>query len=82
MARARVVDVSELEPPEPMTVALATLRDLAPDEYLVLRHRREPIPLYAMLTGLGFAWRLRTGSVTAFEVLIWRKADAEPEGER
>lgn len=79
MARPRIVDVSGLEPPQPMQVALANLRELAADEYLVLRHRREPIPLYAMLRELGFVHRARKGSVTAIEVVIWRQGEEDPE---
>lgn len=71
MRRARIVDVSDLEPPRPMEVALATLRELADDEYLVFRHRREPFPLYAMLTEMGFSYRVRAGTVTPIEVVIW-----------
>ncbi|MCA8976686.1 MAG: DUF2249 domain-containing protein [Planctomycetes bacterium] len=77
--RERRIDVSELEPPQPMTVVLEALQALAEDEYVVLAHRREPFPLYAMLPGLGFAHRTRKGRATAFEVLIWRRAGPTPE---
>ena len=80
MPRARIVDVSELEPPQPMQVALENLRTLADGEYLVLQHRREPYPLYAMLAEIGFCYRARKGARTAIEVLIWaRDADEPPE---
>ncbi len=78
MLRARIVDVSELEPPEPMAVALASLRELGVDEYLVLRHRREPIPLFPMLIEMGFACRVRDGRATPIEVVIWRSDAPEP----
>lgn len=81
MARPRILDVSELEPPEPMTRALAALRALAPDEYLLLRHRRVPVPLLPMLAELGFAHRVRPGRTTAVEVLAWRQGAPEPEAD-
>ena len=76
--RARHVDVSELDPPQPMLVALAELRELAGDEYLVLAHRREPVPLYAMLETMGFAHRAQPGRRAAFEILIWRRSGPSP----
>jgi hypothetical protein len=79
MLRCRTVDVSALEPPQPMEVALAALRELAADEYLVLQHRREPVPLYAMLAAMGFCHRVRPGRATAVEVVIWRAGGEAPE---
>lgn len=76
--RARILDVSSLEPPEPFREALRALSDLGEDEYLVLLHRREPIPLYAALREKGFRWRTRKGERTAVEVVIWREGKDEP----
>ncbi len=76
---ARLIDVSQLEPPEPMQVALAELETLANDDYLVLQHRREPFPLYAMLATMGFEHRTRPGCDTAFEIVIWRRSGPRPE---
>lgn len=76
--RARFVDVSELEPCRPLEVALAELRSLAADEYLVLGHRREPVPLYAMLPAMGFSHRVRKGRTTPFEIVIWRSVQPPP----
>lgn len=75
----RRLDVSRLEPPEPMVQALAALRELGADEYLVIAHRREPVPLYDLLPGLGFRHRVQQGAATAFEIVIWRQAGPEPE---
>jgi len=75
---ARFVDVSELEPPRPMEVALSELRSLAAGEHLVLAHRREPVPLYALLAAMGFQHRVRTGRRTAFEIVIWRASEPPP----
>jgi len=75
MTRERVLDVSELEAPEPFREALAAIGELGEGEYLCMRHRREPFPLYESLTELGFAYRVRKGDRTRYEILIWRADD-------
>lgn len=80
--RAVRIDVSGLEPPEPMVQVLAALRVLRADEYLVIAHRREPVPLYDLLPGLGFQRRTRPGTATEFEVLVWRAGEPDPEAPR
>ncbi|MBK8975669.1 MAG: DUF2249 domain-containing protein [Planctomycetes bacterium] len=79
MSADRIVDVSDLPPPEPMRVALAALAELRPGERLILRHRREPFPLYPMLAELGFSHRTRPGAVTSYEIVIWRATEPPPE---
>lgn len=76
-ARARVLDVSGLEPPAPLERVLTELEDLAPGEYLRMLHRREPSLLYPILEQRGFAYRAGPGRTTAFEILIWHRDDAE-----
>jgi hypothetical protein len=71
----RRLDVSELEPCEPLERTLTAAGDLAPGEYLRVLHRREPFPLYPLLEQLGCAWRIQPGSETAYELLIWRDDD-------
>ncbi|MBI5851960.1 MAG: DUF2249 domain-containing protein [Planctomycetes bacterium] len=83
MVRARILDVSGLEPPQPMILVLELLRSLAPDEYVVFRHRHEPRPLYPILGELGFAWRVREGRAAPIEVVIWPAAwDRGPEDQQ
>lgn len=77
--RARLVDVSALPAPEPLQAALAALAGLAADEYLVLAHRREPVPLYELLAAAGYRHRVRRGRATAIEVVIWRADGPDPE---
>ncbi len=79
MAREHRVDVSELAPPEPFERVLATVRTLGDGEYVRMLHRREPFPLYSMLTKLGFAHLARPGTETEVEVLIWRQGDRVAE---
>ncbi len=74
-ARERRLDVSDLEPCEPLERTLAAAGELGPGEYLRVLHRREPLPLFPMLEKLGCAWRCRPGTVTPYEVLVWRADD-------
>lgn len=71
----RLLDVSALEPPEPLERILETIPDLHPGDYLHVLHRREPRLLYPMLKQAGFAWWTRPGRVYAFEIFIWRRED-------
>jgi len=50
------VDVSALEPPEPMTVILTHLAKLTVQECLLIKHRRQPFPLYEKLNQAGFSY--------------------------
>lgn len=71
-----MLDVSALEPPEPRDRILAVLEHLAAGEYLRVLHRREPLLLYPWLQEHGFAWHTQIGDTTAFEIILWRAADA------
>jgi len=77
--RARIVDTSGLEPPEPMQRVLAELDTLAEDEYLVMRHRREPVPLYVILATRSFRHHVRPGAAASFEVVILRASGPVPD---
>lgn len=79
MAQERLLDVSHLEPPEPLVRVLAEVEALQPGEYLRMLHHRDPVPLYPLLEEQGFAYETRPGKQTAFEILIWRRGDAEAE---
>lgn len=50
------VDVSDLAPPEPMTVILKHLSTLTAQQCLVISHRRQPYPLYEKLANAGFSY--------------------------
>jgi hypothetical protein len=54
---------------------MAAVSELTPGEYLCMRHRREPFPLYEALAEMGFAYRVRDGVHTRYEILIWRADD-------
>lgn len=71
----RVLDVSELAPPEPFERVVAALEALPAGHYLRVLHRREPLLLYPWLQEQGFAWRTQAGRATEFEIFIWRRTD-------
>lgn len=73
----RLLDVSELEPCEPMERTLEAVEELGPGDYLRVLHRREPFPLYRILTERGFEHRTVPGEHTAFEIFIWRGTDEQ-----
>jgi len=73
----RLLDVSELEPCEPLQRTLAALQTLAQGDYLRVVHRREPHPLYPLLEKSGFRWHTRKGGKAGFEILIWRQDDSD-----
>ncbi len=72
------LDVSDLEPPEPLVRALARIGALKEGQYLRMRHRREPCLLYPNLEQRGFTHLTRT-SGSGFDVFIWRKDDSAAE---
>ena len=69
------LDVSDLEPCEPLQRTLAALQTLKEGDYLRVLHRREPHLLYPLLEKSGFEWRTREGGEAAFEILIWPQRD-------
>ncbi len=77
MAEAVVLDVSELEPPEPLVLTLGEAARLRPGGYLRMRHRRLPCLLFDSLEKQGFRHLVRGGRDVACEVLIWREDDLE-----
>ncbi len=72
--RERLLDVSALEPCEPMERALEAVGQLEPGEYLRMIHRQEPHLLYPMLEKLGLVWYTR--DTDPVEILIFAKQDS------
>ncbi len=79
MAKEVLLDVSELEPPEPLELTLEAAERLKPGQYLRMLHRRDPCLLYGNLDNNGFKYYQRQGSTTAVELFIWRENDVEAE---
>ncbi|BAP56065.1 hypothetical protein THII_1768 [Thioploca ingrica] len=79
MKLRRILDVSQLEPCEPLERVLATLPTLQPGEYLQVLHRMEPHLLYPILTRTGYAWKTKSGQTTLIEIYIWRSDDHQAQ---
>ena len=71
----QLLDVSELEAPEPLLQAVAALQTLPHGSYLRLRHRMKPCHLYAVLERDGLACDTRRGEAVACELFIWHQGD-------
>ncbi|MDH5712266.1 MAG: DUF2249 domain-containing protein [Gammaproteobacteria bacterium] len=77
MSAEVLLDVSELEPPEPLTLTLEAAARLRPGQYLRMLHRREPCMLFGNLDDNHFSYHQRRGTTTAVEVFIWAEDDIE-----
>lgn len=75
MEHELILNVSDLEPPEPLERALDAIETLTAGQYLRMLHNREPFPLYTILEDTGFRYRVREGQETIFEIFIWRRDD-------
>ncbi|MCK5718788.1 MAG: DUF2249 domain-containing protein [Thiomargarita sp.] len=71
----RTLDVSDLEPCEPLERILAILPQLQAGEYLQVLHRMEPYKLYPILDQQDYAWLTKPGKKAPVEIYIWRKTD-------
>ena len=67
----QLIDVSLLEPPEPLEQILDALADLPSGDYLRVKHRRDPVPLYRMLRDMGYEWTTTQLAPGRFEIVIW-----------
>ena len=72
MGHDLVLDVRDLEPPEPLEAVLEALCTLQDGQRIRMIHRREPHPLYGILARDGFAHETATTEAGDFEILIWR----------
>lgn len=57
MPEPRLIDGRDMEPPQPLELALAGLATLPPDGELVMLLNCEPLPLYAILERNGYRYR-------------------------
>ena len=79
MDREIILDVHELQPPEPMQRALDALDKLSEGQYLKIIHRMQPFPLYDILLDNGFKYKVTNGRISAFDIYVWRAKDQEVE---
>jgi len=68
------IDVSELPAPEPMTTILSALGHFTQnkaiaDQCLVVKHRRQPFPLYEKLIAAGWAYHCEVN--TSDDILLF-----------
>lgn len=72
----RTLDVSDLEPPEPLTRTLEAAEALPAGDYLRMRHRRYPCLLEAQLQARGLHCEiLGDDDDERVESFIWRDHD-------
>jgi TusA-related sulfurtransferase len=79
MGREHLLDVRNLELPEPLLRALAELESLSPGDYLRMLSHRDPLLLYPILASSGFTCSKHHGPDDTYEILIWRSGDAAAE---
>ncbi|MEJ1354788.1 MAG: DUF2249 domain-containing protein [Candidatus Sedimenticola sp. (ex Thyasira tokunagai)] len=75
------LDVSMLEPCEPLERTLEAIRNLAPGDYLRVIHRREPKMLFPLLQKAGFDWHCLEREQDLYNIYIWRRGDDAAEAE-
>lgn len=64
------LDVSELPAPEPWLAIMRALADLQAEQVLLVKHSREPFPLYQKLTELGFHYDVNKTANQLIEIRI------------
>ena len=65
------INVSELEPPEPMERIFASLQQLQAGQLLRVRHRREPFPIYPMLDQASYKHYCVDLGMESYMIYIW-----------
>jgi TusA-related sulfurtransferase len=72
------LDVSELEPPQPMHQIIAALKQLQKGDVLMVEHRRKPIPLFEMIEG-QYHYQCQEMAENQFRILFWPCKDPQAE---
>jgi len=75
------LDVSQLEPPEPLERALESLKELRVGQYLHIYHRMEPLLLYPLLEKMEFNWETGCDHQGMFHIAIWHRDDRAAQAE-
>lgn len=73
MPRILELDVSDLEPCEPLERVLAALEVMEADQALCMIHRRKPLPLLPILEQRGFDYRLEELEEARIHLYIWAR---------
>ena len=74
MSKEIILDVHELQAPEPMEIVMNGLTKLQEGEYIKLIHRMEPFPLYDTFLDNGFRYKVTDGEF-GFNIYIWFAKD-------
>jgi hypothetical protein len=69
------LDVSDLEPPEPMVRILEAAARLGPKQTLFVEHRRRPVFLYPQLDAQGFVHTTRELGPGRVQLQIQRREE-------
>ena len=70
-----LLDVRDLEPPEPLQKVLGVLDGLREGHYLRVVHRRDPHCLCQLIDQLGFAHEIRTSGNSSCDIYVWHGSD-------
>ena len=68
----KLLDVSELEAPEPLVLAVRALDELGEDEVLLFKHRMNPRHLFNEIAVRGMAYEIIKDEPNDFLMKIWR----------
>jgi len=79
MGMEHLLDVRNMEQPEPLLRALAALESLASGDYLRMLSHRDPVLLYPMLVSQDFSYSRWQGPAGSYEILVWRNGDVAAE---
>lgn len=79
MGSEHLLDVRDMELPEPLLRALPELESLLPGDYIRMLSHRDPLLLYPMLESQGFSYNRRKDASGIYEILIWRAGDVAAE---
>lgn len=74
MSKEILLDVHEMQSPEPMELAMSSLQKLVIGEYIKMQHRMQPFPLYDILLENGFRYKVASGEF-GFDIYIWLAKD-------
>lgn len=68
------IDVSDLQPPEPMEIVLDRLDKIEDGQYIRMIHRMQPYPLYNILMDNGFRYKVDE-TQSLLHIYIWKGID-------
>ena len=68
------LDVRGLQPPEPLERVLEALDGLGPDDRIVVKFDRRPVPLYRILERNGYVYDEAPGTDALLDITIRRPA--------